>query len=62
MYSWDTSNSKIELYPLLEGAEINGVVLKWVYEEQEKLIKLHNPSLDRFEKNGQETRAFRVYR
>ena len=48
MYSWDNYELQIDLYPLLEGAEINGVVLKWAFQGQEKFIKLTSFSLDDF--------------
>ena len=46
MYNRDKYNSKIGLYPLLEGASVSGVILKYSHDELgDFYIKVKNTSL-----------------
>ena len=45
LYTLDKGHHlKVSLSPMLEGAEVNGVVLKWEDIRTEKFIKLRNPT------------------
>ena len=40
----DAYDLKVSLSPMLEGTEVNGVVLKWKDRKNEKFIQLRNPT------------------